>query len=310
MNKVIVTGAAGFIGSHIAEELVNQGYEVVGIDDLSTGRKSNIEHVKDKMTFVEGSILDTSLLAKAFEGASFVFHQAALPSVPKSIEMPRETNAANVEGTLNVFIAARDAGVKRVVYASSSSVYGDSPTLPKVETMPFNPLSPYAAQKMMDELYGRMFYKFYGLETAGLRYFNVFGPRQDPNSKYAAVIPNFITKIANDEGITINGDGTITRDFTFVKNVVNANIAAATTSNAVGGEVFNIACGDSISLNDLVAKIGTHLSKTPKASHGPMRAGDIEKSLADISKAKQHFGYEPEVSFDEGLKRTIQSIVS
>ena len=307
MKKVVITGGAGFIGSHITEECVNNNFEVVVIDDLSTGQRKNIEPFLNKITFIEGSILDIDLLRKAFEGADVVFHQAALPSVPKSIEFPLETNQANLQGTLNVFVAARDAKVKRVVYASSSSVYGDSPVLPKVETMPYNPLSPYAAQKMMGEYYGKLFYKLYGLETVGLRYFNVFGPRQNPLSKYAAVIPLFITKIMEDMAPTINGDGSTTRDFTFVKNVVQANLKAASSPN-VGGEVFNIACGESISLTNLVDKINTHLNKKIVPQHAVKRAGDIDFSLADITKAKSKLGFEPGINFDQGLYATIESL--
>ncbi len=308
MKKVIVTGGAGFIGSHIVEELVNAGeYEVIAIDDLSTGNKKNLEPFLDKITFVEGSILDVELLNKTMKDVVYVFHQAALPSVPKSIEQPIETNLANVQGMLNVLVAAKDAGVKRVVYASSSSVYGDSPTLPKVETMPYNPLSPYAAQKMMNEYYGKLFYKLFGLETVGLRYFNVFGPRQSPESKYAAVIPLFIKKILHDESPVINGDGSTTRDFTYVKNVVHANLQAALSEN-VAGEVFNIALGDSISLNELVTKINTELEKQVIAQHTEKRQGDIDHSKADITKAVAHLNFKPEYSFDAGLKHTIEAV--
>lgn len=307
--KVVVTGGAGFIGSHLSEALLGKGYEVVIIDDLATGRRENIASFVDKITFVEGSILDRELLKKTFEGVKYVFHQAALPSVPKSLQEPYETHKANAEGTLNVFLAARDAGVQRVVYASSSSVYGDSPTLPKVETMPYNPLSPYAAHKLYGELMAKMAANYFNVETVGLRYFNVFGPRQNPNSKYAAVIPLFIKLMAAGEAPTINGDGTITRDFTYIANVVQANICAALAPNEASGQVFNIACGDSISLNDLVMKINTELKTSITPMYKDVRAGDILHSLADIGKARKILGYNPEVSFDEGLRNTIASLL-
>lgn len=306
-QKVIVTGGAGFIGSHLAEALIDE-YEVVVIDNLETGSLKNISHIKNKVRFIKKSILDLKVLKKEFTGASHVFHQAAIPSVPKSTDFPLETHTANSTGTLNVLIAARDAGVKRVVYASSSSVYGDSPTLPKVETMSYNPLSLYATQKMTGEIYAKLFSRFYGLETVGLRYFNVFGPRQNPNSKYAAVIPLFIKQILNGERVTINGDGSTTRDFTFVKNVVSANILASKAKN-VSGEVFNIACGESISLNKLVEIISEVVDKRPSTKHVRNRKGDIAHSLADIAKAKKLLGYNSTYNFKEGLKITAQSFV-
>jgi nucleoside-diphosphate-sugar epimerase len=315
-KKAVVVGGAGFIGSHIVEHLLEHGqYFVTALDDLSTGRKENIEkflqqEYKKYFTFVQGSILDLELLKKTFEGADVVFHQAALASVPKSIEFPVETSMANIEGTLHVLVAARDAKVRRVVYASSSSVYGDSAVLPKVETMPFNPLSPYAVHKMVNEYYAKLFYKLYGLETVGLRYFNVFGPRQNPNSKYAAVIPLFIQKIKNNEAVTIHGDGSTTRDFTYVENVVQANIKAATAdAKDVAGDVFNIACGEAISLNQLVEKINSKLNKKTKPIHTDKRAGDIDHSLADITKAKSKLGFLPEFDFDTGLRKTIESLL-
>lgn len=308
MSKIIVTGGAGFIGSHITEALIESGYEVVVIDDLSTGKLENIPLDKKNLTFINGSILDIELLRREFNGATHVIHQAAIPSVPKSFDFPLETHEANSTGTLNVFIAARDAGVKRVVYASSSSVYGDSPTLPKVESMIPHPLSLYAAHKLADEIYGRLFFDLYGLETIGLRYFNVFGPRQDPNSKYAAVIPLFISNLKNGKEIVINGDGSTTRDFTFVKNVVDANIAAM-NAETIEGDVVNIACGDSISLHELVTMISKYIGKEANILHGPFRTGDIQHSLADITRAKELIGFEPEVSFEAGLHKTIDSLL-
>jgi UDP-glucose 4-epimerase len=307
-KKAVVTGGAGFIGSHIVEELVKIGeYEVVAFDDVSTGLEKNLDPFLDKITFVRASLLDVAALNNACAGADIVFHQAALPSVPKSIEEPIETSLVNIQGTVNVFTAAKDAGVKRVVYASSSAVYGDSPVLPKVESMTYNPLSPYALHKMTNEYYANLFYKLFGLETVGLRYFNVFGPRQNPESKYAAVIPLFIKKIMNNEAPLINGDGSTTRDFTFVKNVVDANLAAAQASG-VAGDVFNIACGEAISLNELVEKINKQLGTTVTPNYQEKRQGDIDHSVADISKAKTQLQYTPTYSFDEGLRLTIKSL--
>ena len=303
-EKVVVTGGAGFIGSHIAEQLVADGYEVVIIDDLSTGRKENIEPFLDSLTFIEGSITDRALLDTAFSDTKYVIHQAAIPAVPRSIDDPAGTNDVNITGTLNVFMAARDAGVKRVVYASSSSVYGDKNPIPQKEDMPTGPLSPYAAQKMMGEQYGRLFHELFGLETVGLRYFNVFGPRQDPQSDYAAVIPIFIETIKAGETPTIFGDGETSRDFTHVDNVVQANIAALTAEGA-SGEVFNIALGESISLNDLVREINMAVGAEIKPAYEDFRVGDIKHSLADVHKAKDVLGYAPKVSFAEGIRRML-----
>jgi UDP-glucose 4-epimerase len=304
--KIAITGGAGFIGSHLAEALVKRGDEVVVIDNLATGNKANLASVEDKITFIEGSITDTNLLREAFKGVYAVLHQAALPSVPVSIERPQDTNEANIAGTLSVLVAARDSGVDRVIYASSSSVYGDTPVLPKVETMPPSPLSPYAIQKLAGELYAKRFYPLYGLKTIGLRYFNVFGPRQNPNSQYAAVIPKFITQIMAGASPTINGDGGHTRDFTYIDNVVGANLAAIDADKGFG-DSFNIAAGVQISLNDLVNKINEILGTSIAAIHGPTREGDIRDSFADISKAKETLNYNPIISFDEGIRLTINS---
>ncbi len=304
MAKVVVTGGAGFIGSHLAERLVLDGFEVVVIDNLKTGRIENLSGFKDKLKFVEGDILDLELLKKEFLGAETVFHHAAIPSVPRSIEEPFETHEANSTGMLNVLIAARDTGVRRVVCASSSSVYGDSEVMPKEESMTPKPLSLYAVHKFNNEMYANLFSKLYGLETVGLRYFNVFGPRQNPNSKYAAVIPLFIKKISNGEKVVINGDGETTRDFTFVHNVVEANILAS-KAEGITSEVMNIACGERISLNDLVSKIGSIVGKEPKVVHTDFRVGDIKHSLASIEKAKKVIGYVPQHTFEEGLRITI-----
>jgi len=303
----LVTGGAGFIGSHIAEYLVQEGHEVRIIDNLSSGRKENLSDFIDEIEFIEGSILDKALLEKAMNGVDIVFHQAARPSVPVSINDPLGTNETNITGTLMVFEVAHKAGVKRVVYASSSSVYGDSPTLPKVETMVTNPLSPYAAQKMMCEKYGKLYSDIFGLETVGLRYFNVFGPRQNPDSEYAAVIPKFIKKIKAGEPVTIFGDGETSRDFTYIDNVVHGNICAG-NAESVSGEVFNIALGDEISLNDLVKRIDAICDTETDITYEDFRAGDVKHSCADITKAKEKLSFEPSIPFDEGLQKTSETL--
>ena len=296
----MVTGGAGFIGSNLAEELSNR-YEVTVIDDLATGRESNLSGLD--VEFVRGSILDTDLLARTFRDAGFVFHEAALPSVQRSVEDPAQSNLVNVNGTLNVLLAARDAGVKKVLFASSSSVYGDTPVLPKVESMTPNPMSPYAITKLTDEYYCRVFTSLYGLPTVALRYFNVFGPRQDPTSQYAAVIPNFISRILAGEPPVIHGDGRQTRDFTFVRDVVRANILAA-ESDAVG--VFNVACQKRIDLLELAGTIMDLVGTRVDPVHEPARPGDVRDSLADISRARDAFGYAPAYTLTDGLKETIQ----
>ncbi len=303
----LVTGGAGFIGSHIAEYLVQEGHEVRVIDNLYSGRKENLSDFIDEIEFIEGSILDKALLEKAMNGVDIVFHQAARPSVPVSINDPLGTNETNITGTLMVFEVAHKAGVKRVVYASSSSVYGDSPTLPKVETMVTNPLSPYAAQKMMCEKYGKLYSDIFGLETVGLRYFNVFGPRQNPDSEYAAVIPKFIKKIKAGEPVTIFGDGETSRDFTYIDNVVHGNICAG-NAESVSGEVFNIALGDEISLNDLVKRIDAICDTETDITYEDFRAGDVKHSCADITKAKEKLSFEPSIPFDEGLQKTSETL--
>lgn len=298
--KVVVTGGAGFIGSNLAEELSNR-YEVTVLDDLSTGRESNLSGLD--VEFARGTILDTELLSRTFRDARFVFHEGALPSVQRSVEDPAQSNLVNVNGTLNVLLAARDAGVEKVLFASSSSVYGDTPVLPKVETMTPAPMSPYAVTKLTDEHYCRVFTALYGLPTVALRYFNVFGPKQDPMSQYAAVIPNFITRILAGEPPVIHGDGRQTRDFTFVRDVVRANILAA-ESDAVG--VFNVACQKRIDLLELAGTIMDLVGTRVDPIHEAARPGDVRDSLADITRARDAFGYAPAYTLTDGLKETIQ----
>ena len=301
----LVTGGAGFIGSHIVERLVREGQKVRVIDNLSTGEKKNIEPFLEKTEFVEGDIRDLEPLREAMDGVDYVLHQAAVASVPRSVKDPLTSNSVNVEGTLNILITARDADVKRVVYASSSSVYGDTPTLPKHEDMKQEPRSPYAVSKLGGELYCQAFYHIYGLETIALRYFNVFGPRQDPKSQYAAVVPKFITALLHGEPPTIFGDGEQSRDFTYIENVVEANLLAAKASG-VAGEVFNIACGERITINELACMLAEIIGVNIEPEHTPPRSGDVLHSLADISKAKRLLGYEVKVSTPEGLEQTVE----
>jgi len=305
-KKVIVTGGAGFIGSNLAEELALRGHQVVIIDNLSTGNLENIQPVLPvgQVDFIEGSITNLPLMQKAFSGADYVFHQAALPSVPRSIEDPETTDSVNITGTLNVLIAARDNAVKKLVFASSSSVYGDTPTLPKTEDMPPNPLSPYAVTKITGEYYCQVFTRIYNLKTVCLRYFNVYGPRQDPKSAYAAVIPLFINAVLSGKSPVIFGDGEQTRDFTFVKDVVEANIQAA-ESEVTG--VFNLGNSQRITISQLT-KLIIDITKNNnvKPVYKDPRPGDIVHSLADTSKAKA-FGYNPRYSLEQGLKETINS---
>ena len=306
-KTAVVTGGAGFIGSHLVDGLLAREYAVRVIDNLATGRRENIAHVLDKIEFVEDNILNEDALKRVFTGADYVFHEAAIPSVPKSVKNPIASHEANSTGTLKVLLAARDVGVKRVVYATSSSVYGDTKIFPTPETVPPNPLSPYALQKFTGEKYTTLFYKLYGLETVVLRYFNVFGPRQDPNSEYAAVIPKFIRLLKNGQTPTIFGDGSTSRDFTFVTDVVDANIRAADT-RAAAGEVFNCAGGKPTSLNQLVEVLQKLLGTNVKPLYQDFRVGDIKDSYADASKAERILGFKTNVPFEEGLKRTIPTI--
>lgn len=306
MGKLyLVTGGAGFIGSHIATALVNRGEQVRVLDNLLTGHRANLAHLEGKIEFLEGSITDPTITRRAMEGVQIVFHEAAIPSVPRSVANPRESHEANVEGTFNVLLAAKEASVQRVVYAASSSAYGDTEVLPKHTEMIPNPLSPYAAQKLFGEYYCQVFAKVYGLETVSLRYFNVFGPRQDPSSPYSGVISKFVTSLLANEPPMIFGDGEQTRDFTYIDNVVSANLLAAETPNA-HGTVVNVGVGDRISLNQLLAELqkilGTNL--TPK--YAEMRAGDVRDSQADISLTEKLLGYKPLVDLAEGLRRTVE----
>lgn len=307
-RTVVVTGGAGFIGSHIVDALVLRGNTVRVIDNLSTGRKENIAHVLDKIEFVEDSILNDEMLKRVLKGTDCVFHEAAVPSVPKSIKDPLTSHEANSTGTLKVLLAARSCGVKRVIYATSSSVYGDTKVFPTPETVPPNPLSPYALQKFSGERYATMFHKLYGLETVVLRYFNVFGPRQDPTSEYSAVIPKFIRLLKNGKTPTVFGDGSTSRDFTFVSDVVDANMLAS-EAEAAAGEVFNCAGGKPTNLNQLLETLQKLIGTNIKPLYQDFRAGDIKDSCADVSKAERVLGFKTQVSFEEGLKRTIMSIL-
>lgn len=306
MKKVVVTGGAGFIGSHLAEELQGRGYYVVIIDDLSTGKRDNIDHFlkKSSVEFVPGSIINLPQLQKLFKDAHYVFHQAALARVPFSIDNPLSANEVNITGTLNVLLAARDNKVKKVVFASSSSVYGDTPVLPQHEDLMANPLSPYALTKLAGEYYCTIFRKIYGLATVCLRYFNVYGPGQSPHSQHAMVIPAFIDRVARNLPPVIHGDGEQSRDFTFIQDVVSANILAA-KSTAEG--IYNIGSGRSITINQLVEKIIKLMQKDLKPVHEKGRLGDVKHALADITRAKS-FGYEPGWNLEDGLKETITDI--
>lgn len=304
MGTHLVTGGAGFIGSHIAAALVERGDTVRVLDNLSTGHLGNMATFHDRIQFFEADLIDTAAVAEAVEGVDCVFHQAALASVPRSVDFPLDTNAACVTGTVVLLDAARAAGVRRLVYAASSSAYGDQPTSSKRETDLPLPLSPYAAAKLAAEYYCRAFTATYGLATVALRYFNVFGPRQDPKSEYAAVIPRFITAILSGEQPVVYGDGRQSRDFTFVANVVHANLLAAEAPNAAG-RVINVANGTQFSLLDLLAAINDLLGTRVEPQHDPPRVGDVRESLADITLARQLLDYEPQVGFEEGLRRSI-----
>lgn len=305
MSHVLVTGGAGFIGSHIVDALLERGDTVRILDNLSTGTAANIDESNPRVEFIRGDLTDAETVARAVDGVELVFHQAALASVPRSVERPLDTHAACVTGTLNLLDAARRAGVRRLVYAASSSAYGDQPTSSKRETDLPAPISPYGAAKLAAEYYCQAFTATYGFETVSLRYFNVFGPRQDPGSPYSAVIPLFITAILNGQQPKIYGDGHQSRDFCYVANVVHANLLAAEAQGAAG-KVFNVACGQTTSLLELLAQLNRLLGTDVKPIHEPARAGDVRESLADITQARRILGYEPLVGFNEGLERSIE----
>jgi len=306
LSIYLVTGGAGFIGSHIVEELVRRREAVRVLDNLATGHLDNLTAVRDRIEWIEGDIRCLETARKAVEGVDYVLHQAALPSVPRSINDPLTTNQVNVEGTLNLLVAARDAKVKRLVFASSSSIYGDTPVLPKHEDMPPNPKSPYAISKLAAENYCCAFHRIYGLETVSLRYFNVFGPRQDPKSQYAGVIPLFMRAMLAGRPFDIFGDGEQSRDFTFVRNVVNANLLAATAPEAAG-KVFNIACGQRYTLNHLVHLLTGLIGRSAASPvYRPARTGDVKHSQASIERARQYLHYQPQVPFEEGLAITLE----
>jgi UDP-glucose 4-epimerase len=306
VTRVLVTGGAGFIGSHLAAHLLERGYEVRVLDNFATGRRSNVSALDRELELIEGDIQSYERASNAVAGCEVVLHQAALPSVPRSVQDPLTSNATNVIGTLNVLLAARDHGVRRVVCASSSSVYGSSPgTAPRREDQPSLPISPYATGKLAGEGYARSFHEVYGLETVALRYFNVFGPRQDPTSQYAAVIPNFITGLLTAQPPVIFGDGEQSRDFTYIANVVHANMLAI-DAEGVTGSVYNVACGERVTLNRLVAELRELTGSPLEPVYAAPRPGDIRHSLADLSLARAELGYEPSVQLREGLERTIQ----
>jgi nucleoside-diphosphate-sugar epimerase len=306
MSLYLITGIGGFIGSSLARALLARGEQVRGVDNFSTGKRENIVELMDRIDLREADLLDVDAMHKACAGADFVLHQAAIPSVPKSVLDPLGSNRANIDGTVNLLVAARDAKVKRVVYAASSSAYGDTPTLPKHEEMKPDPPSPYAVQKLAGEHYMLSFYRCYGLETVCLRYFNVFGPRQDPSSPYSGVLAKFITLMLRGEQPTIFGDGEQSRDFTYIDNVVHANLLACTAlAHQVAGRMFNIATGDRITLNQTFKALQGLTGFSGEPVYGPERGGDIKHSLADISKAEAEFGYRVTVEFEEGLRRTV-----
>jgi len=305
MSRYLITGGAGFIGSHICEELMRRGESVAVLDNFATGCRENLRHLERDLRLIEGDLRDLVTVREAVHGAEYVLHQGYLPSVPRSVADPITTHQVNTEGTLNVLIAARDEGVKRVVFASSSAVYGDTPALPEGEDLRPAPKSPYAVGKLAGEHYCRVFYEVYGLETVSLRYFNVFGPRQDPISAYAAAIPRFVRAMLDGGEITLYGDGEQTRDFTYVANVVEANLLAAKARGAAG-RVFNIACGRRVSLNQVVSMLADITGREARVHHAAPRLGDIRDSLADTGAAAEVLGYRPRVSFEQGLPETVE----
>ncbi len=303
--RYLVTGGAGFIGSNTVDELVRRGHSVVVLDDFSSGKEDNLAEIRNKITFIKGSITDIEVVRKAMHEAEYVLHLAARTSVPRSVKDPIETNKINIDGTLNVLVAAKELKIKRVVFAASSSAYGETPTLPKVETMQPRPISPYGVTKYVGELYGQTFGRCYGLENVALRYFNIFGPRQDPGSPYSGVLAKFCTAFLEDTQPVVFGDGEQTRDFTYVENAVQANLLACEAPN-VSGKVFNVGVGGRVSLNEVLRTLGKITGKTLEAKYDPPRDGDIRDSQADISQAQEYLGYDPQVSFEEGLARTFE----
>ena len=307
MSLYLITGIAGFIGSSLARALLSRGEQVRGVDNFATGNPENLREILSQIDFREADILDLNAMHSACTGVDFVLHQAAIPSVPKSVLDPLGSNRANIDGTVNVLVAARDAKVKRVVYAASSSVYGDTPTLPKYEAMKPDPISPYAVAKLASEHYMISFYRCYGLETVCLRYFNIFGPRQDPSSPYSGVLAKFITLMLRGEQPTIYGDGEQSRDFTYIDNAVEANLLACQApGEKVAGQVFNTATGRRVTLNETFQLLQGLTSYKGQPNYGPERGGDIKHSLADVSKTEASLGYKPIVSFEEGLKKTVE----
>ena len=306
--KALVTGGGGFIGSNVVRALLARGDDVRVLDNFATGSRANLAGLESDVQLVEGDLRSYERVHAAVRGAEVVFHQGALPSVPRSVQDPLTTTAVNIEGTLNVLLAARDEGVRRIVNASSSSVYGNTGSLPRVETQAPDPISPYAVAKLAAERFCTSFSRVYGMEIVSLRYFNVFGPRQDPTSQYAAVVPRFIRAIADGEAVTVYGDGEQSRDFTFVDNVVGANLLAADAPN-VGGEILNVATGASVTVNALADAIGLMLGKPVEKAYEPTREADVQASWADVEAAKRLLGYEPRVDFDDGLRRTADYLL-
>jgi len=307
-HRYLITGGAGFIGSHIVRQLVGEGESVRVVDNLSTGQSIRLKDVRDTVEFVKGDLVDERVSDEVVRGVDFVLHQAAVPSVQRSVCDPTGTNRSNVTATLNLLESCRKAGVRRFVYAASSSVYGDTEVLPKTEEMPPNPLSPYALQKFVGERYCKLYYDLYGLETVSLRYFNVFGPDQDPHSEYSAVIPKFVTKLLANEPITVYGDGEQSRDFTYVGNVVEANLLALRAFE-VSGNVCNIGCGEHITLNKLIRLLEEILEVKSNVNYAAPKPGDVRHSLADITRARRLLSYEPKVMVKEGLRRTVQTFM-
>lgn len=305
-ERFLVTGCAGFIGSHLLRRLIADGVETAGVDNFSTGRRENLAGLEGKFEFVEGDLCDRATAARACAGVTHVLHQASIPSVPRSLDDPLASLHSSVTSTVTLLLAAREAGVKRLVQAASSSAYGDTERLPKSEDIMPRPLSPYAVAKLTQEYYAAAFANCFGLDTVSLRYFNVFGPRQDPNSAYAAVIPKFITLMLRRERPTIHGDGLQSRDFTYIDNVVEGNLLAARRPGKLGGEVINVACGEKYTLLDIVAKLNRTLGTDLKPQHDASRAGDVKHSHADIAKARRLLGFSPVVTFEEGLARTVE----